>query len=149
MPSDELRRRSRLAGLAAAVPVDAVLVTRLVNVRYLTGFSGSSAALLLLVGGDAPSAVVATDGLFLSVCDTNWDEHMDKLVAASFGGGGEYFRLTGNPLPSTIVVYLHDVKSSEGWAYDESVNSVVFEDDAYPIEGTEVRIKFLKAVGCG
>ncbi len=64
MPSDELRRRSRLAGLAASVPVDAVLVTRLVNVRYLTGFSGSSAALLLLVGGDAPAAVLATDGRY-------------------------------------------------------------------------------------
>ena len=64
MSSDERRRRSRLTELAAAAQVDAVLVTRLVNVRYLTGFSGSSGALLLLGGGDDPVAVLATDGRY-------------------------------------------------------------------------------------
>jgi Xaa-Pro aminopeptidase len=41
--------------------VDAILVTRLVNVRYLTGFTGSNAA--LLVGSDG-AAVLATDGRY-------------------------------------------------------------------------------------
>jgi len=41
--------------------LDAVLVTDLVNVRYLTGFTGSSAA--VLVGTDA-SVVLATDGRY-------------------------------------------------------------------------------------
>ena len=41
--------------------VDAVLVTKLVNVRYLTGFTGSNAA--VLVGRDG-SAVLATDGRY-------------------------------------------------------------------------------------
>lgn len=94
-------------------------------------------------------AVIATDGLFLSVCDEDWEPHMEKIVAASLGGGGEYFPLSGNPLVSTITVYLDDVSSSEGWEYDEDLNSVVFDDESYPSEGTEVRIKYMKALGCG
>lgn len=94
-------------------------------------------------------AVIATDGLFLSVCEEDWDAHMEKIVAASLGGGGEYFPLSGNPLVSTITVYIDDVSSSEGWEYDEDLNSIVFDDESYPSEGTEVRIKYMKALGCG
>ena len=53
---DLLRDRARAAGL------DAVLVTRLVNVRYLTGFTGSNGALLLRpdpAGGRTCSAPTA------------------------------------------------------------------------------------------
>jgi Xaa-Pro aminopeptidase len=64
MPTDERLRRSRLSGLAAAASVDAVLVTRLVNVRYLTGFTGSAGVLLLFVGGGDPVSVLATDGRY-------------------------------------------------------------------------------------
>ncbi len=45
----------------AGLPADAALVTRLVNVRYLTGFTGSNAALLLTAQG----AVLATDGRYV------------------------------------------------------------------------------------
>lgn len=54
-------RRDRLrAALVNSSGADAVLVTRLVNVRYLTGFTGSNAA-LLVTGGQA---VLATDGRY-------------------------------------------------------------------------------------
>jgi len=43
--------------------LDALLVTNLVNIRYLTGFTGSSAALLLHADGDAAS-VLCTDGRY-------------------------------------------------------------------------------------
>jgi Xaa-Pro aminopeptidase len=52
---ERLRERVRSAGL------DAVLVTRLVNVRYLTGFTGSNGA--LLVPADGPD-VLCTDGRY-------------------------------------------------------------------------------------
>ncbi len=94
-------------------------------------------------------AVVATDGLFLSVCEEDWDAHMEKLVAASIGGGGDYFPLSGNPLESTIEVYLDGSRSSDGWEYDGDLNSIIFEDESYPLEGTEVRIDYIKATGCG
>ncbi|WP_067489992.1 M24 family metallopeptidase [Actinomadura hibisca] len=62
-------RRDRLAALVADNGADALLVTRLVNVRYLTGLDSSNAA--LLVRADGP-AVLATDarygGMAAQVC---------------------------------------------------------------------------------
>jgi Xaa-Pro aminopeptidase len=52
-----LRRRLEAAGL------DAMLVTDLVNVRYLSGFTGSNAALLVFADADTPAAL-ATDGRY-------------------------------------------------------------------------------------
>ncbi|MGC4955309.1 Xaa-Pro peptidase family protein [Actinomadura citrea] len=54
-------RRRRLAALVADRGAAALLVTRLVNVRYLTGLDSSRAA--LLVPADGP-AVLATDGRY-------------------------------------------------------------------------------------
>jgi Xaa-Pro aminopeptidase len=58
---DTALRRQRLAGRLAEVGADAFLVTRLPNVRYLTGFSGSNAQLLL---GSA-NAEFLTDGRYI------------------------------------------------------------------------------------
>jgi Xaa-Pro aminopeptidase len=55
-------RRDRLLDLAHGVGAEAALVTRLVNVRYLTGFTGSNAALLV---GDR-GALLCTDGRYLT-----------------------------------------------------------------------------------
>ena len=60
MPSD--RRRDALRALLPA-DLDALLVTDLVNIRYLTGFTGSNAALLVHADGDA-GAVFCTDGRY-------------------------------------------------------------------------------------
>jgi Xaa-Pro dipeptidase len=54
-------RRDRLRELIQAAGLDAALVTNLVNVRYLTGFTGSNAA--LLVGAGGPD-VFCTDGRY-------------------------------------------------------------------------------------
>ncbi|MFL6240707.1 MAG: M24 family metallopeptidase [Actinomycetes bacterium] len=60
MTATHADRCARLRTDTTALEVDALLVTRLVNVRYLTGFTGSHAALLLL----ADTAVLATDGRY-------------------------------------------------------------------------------------
>ena len=44
---DVADRVARLRARLADVPCDALLVTNLTNVRYLTGFSGSAALLLV------------------------------------------------------------------------------------------------------
>lgn len=56
--------RGRRDRLRAAVPedLDAVLVSDLINVRYLSGFTGSNAALLCTPDSDADS--IATDGRY-------------------------------------------------------------------------------------
>ena len=56
------QRRDRLRRRLAAAELDALLVSDLVNVRYLSGFTGSNAALLILAGDETP--VLATDGRY-------------------------------------------------------------------------------------
>jgi Xaa-Pro aminopeptidase len=60
MPHSHAERRGRLRTALEHGRADAVLVTRLVNVRYLTGFTGSNAALLLT----PKSSMLATDGRY-------------------------------------------------------------------------------------
>ncbi len=62
MPQTHADRRERLRELVRAVGAEAALVTRLVNVRYLTGFTGSNAALLVTDRDD----VLATDGRYVT-----------------------------------------------------------------------------------
>src|SRR3954447_19545869 len=74
---------ARRQALAASLgpDVDALLVTNLVNVRYLTGFTGSNAALLL--DRDA-AAVLATDGRYaVQAADEAPDPEL--LVARALG----------------------------------------------------------------
>ncbi|WP_409330658.1 M24 family metallopeptidase [Trujillonella humicola] len=61
------QRRERLRGMAAARGLDAVLVTDLRNVRYLTGFTGSNGALLLRT--DRPD-LFGTDGRYTTQAAT-------------------------------------------------------------------------------
>jgi Xaa-Pro aminopeptidase len=54
-------RRDALRAVAAARGLDAVLVTNLLNVRYLTGFTGSNGALLVQTSG---ADLFGTDGRY-------------------------------------------------------------------------------------
>ncbi|WP_300019509.1 Xaa-Pro peptidase family protein [Pseudonocardia sp.] len=56
-------RRAALRESLRAADVDALLVTDLTNVRYLTGFTGSNAVLLVHAAGDASSRF-GTDGRY-------------------------------------------------------------------------------------
>ncbi len=61
------RRRAALRELARAADLDALLVTDLVNVRYLTGFTGSNAAVLVHTGDgdrDERGTRLVTDGRY-------------------------------------------------------------------------------------
>ncbi|MEJ6548380.1 M24 family metallopeptidase [Corynebacterium sp. USCH3] len=59
--TDTLTRRKAVADAVSAAGHRHLLVTDLKNVRYLTGFSGSNAALLIDTGG---AVVLATDGRY-------------------------------------------------------------------------------------
>jgi Xaa-Pro dipeptidase len=61
------RRREALRAALRGADLDALLVTDLVNVRYLAGFTGSNAALLVHAAdgpGDEARTVLATDGRY-------------------------------------------------------------------------------------
>lgn len=61
MPERHAARRARLAAEIAALDLDAALITKLVNVRYLSGLSSSNAALLITPDG---TATLATDSRY-------------------------------------------------------------------------------------
>ncbi len=67
MPESHLRRRTALRRSLLDIGLDALLVVDLCNVRYLTGFTGSNAA-LLVHAGDTPDderrTVFCTDGRY-------------------------------------------------------------------------------------
>ncbi|WP_033715713.1 aminopeptidase P family N-terminal domain-containing protein, partial [Mycobacterium avium] len=56
------QRRDRLRARLEADGLDALLVTDLINVRYLSGFTGSNGALLVFADDRPP--VLATDGRY-------------------------------------------------------------------------------------
>jgi Xaa-Pro aminopeptidase len=56
------QRRAALSARIRLAELDAMLVTDLINVRYLSGFTGSNAALLVFADNRAP--VLATDGRY-------------------------------------------------------------------------------------
>ncbi|WP_309114822.1 Xaa-Pro peptidase family protein [Saccharothrix sp.] len=58
-------RRAALRATLRDRELDALLVTNLLNIRYLTGFTGSNAALLVSAESDAAS-VFCTDGRYLT-----------------------------------------------------------------------------------
>ena len=57
-------RKRRVAAAARAAGVDALLVTHLADVRWLSGFSGSNAAVVLLCDEDGTRARLFTDGRY-------------------------------------------------------------------------------------
>ena len=80
---DHLRRRNLLTRRCAELEVDALMVTKLANVRYLTGFSGSSAMALL----SPAESVFFTDGRYdeqsrHEVPDLTRVASMENLAAA-------------------------------------------------------------------
>ncbi|WP_416063526.1 M24 family metallopeptidase [Rhodococcus indonesiensis] len=68
MPAAHSARRAALRRLLADRDFDALLVTDLLNIRYLTGFTGSNAALLVTTDDDVDESrtVVCTDGRYLT-----------------------------------------------------------------------------------
>ncbi len=67
--SQHAARRTALRRSLDGAGVEALLVTDLLNIRYLTGFTGSNAALLISASGDTDSAF-CTDGRYVTQAAT-------------------------------------------------------------------------------
>ena len=77
-------RRERLARVVAERGVDAALITRLVNVRYLTGLASSNAA--LLVRADGPATLV-TDVRYAGTASRVAPE-LERVIERSVAAAG-------------------------------------------------------------
>jgi Xaa-Pro aminopeptidase len=78
-------RRIRLQQLLAGRDLDALLVTSLVNIRYLTGFVGSNAG-LLVPADPAATAVLATDTRYAEAAEQQCPD-VEILVERDTGPG--------------------------------------------------------------
>lgn len=85
MPADHASRRAALRRLLADRDLDALLVTDLLNIRYLTGFTGSNAALLVTADDDADESrtVVCTDGRYLTQIAAQVPDLRARIARAS------------------------------------------------------------------
>jgi Xaa-Pro aminopeptidase len=83
MPDAYAARRQLLAAKVAEFGADAALVTRLVNVRYLTGLASSNAALLVTAAG-AGAAAAPAEGLAVLATDSRY-----ALMASTVARGVE------------------------------------------------------------
>jgi Xaa-Pro aminopeptidase len=88
VPESHVRRRAALRGLLQHSALDALLVTDLLNIRYLTGFTGSNAALLVHAEGEGHT-VFCTDGRYTtqsSVEVPDLERVIDRASAAAIAG---------------------------------------------------------------
>ncbi|MFK7928714.1 MAG: choice-of-anchor D domain-containing protein [Myxococcota bacterium] len=113
------------------------------------------------VAGDYPSgcssaqagtkiyeASVATGGLFLSICSSDWSEKLESLAAESVSIN-DSFELTQQPVPQTIEVNIDGQLINVGWEYEITSNSVVFDRDRIPAGGSTIEIFYQRLPDCG
>ncbi|KRC63919.1 X-Pro dipeptidase [Aeromicrobium sp. Root236] len=80
-------RRERLVAELAGRGLDGIVVTTLVNVRYLTGFTGSNGALVVPREGDA---VFLTDGRYRDQADAELPDVTHQIGRDLLGGAVEH-----------------------------------------------------------
>jgi hypothetical protein len=106
------------------------------------------------IGGDYPTgcssasaytgfyeATVATGGLFLSICATDFGTYLEKLAEGS-AADLTSFELTDFPVPETIVVTVNGFAVNTGWEYDSVTNTIDFEVDTTPEGGSTIEVEY-------
>jgi Xaa-Pro aminopeptidase len=96
MPEIHEARRERLRAAIQAADLDAALITDLVNVRYLTGFTGSNGALLVTADALGAAALLATDGRYAAQAGAQSPdtEHViERACAVALAGRADKLRV--------------------------------------------------------
>lgn len=90
-------------------------------------------------------AAMATDGIFLSICATDWTAHFDRIEDLVTAEPSDTFVLTYFPEVRTLVVTV-DGYETESWEYVESLNAVVF--DEMPEAGASIEVYYELSQEC-
>ena len=122
--------------------------------------SDSDMVVMHAIAGDVPNgcggnsagtghyeATVATGGLFLSICATDFGDHLESIAEGSVSEN-RVFELTLEPVPETIDVRIDGVSTSAGWEYQETGNYVEFSEDNIPEPGTSIDIEYALKADC-
>ncbi len=98
--------------------------------------------------GDRYMAVAgATNGIIGSICDTNFSDNLED-IASRIVELSTRFKLSREPLPSSIVVKVNSVEipqnATNGWTYvvDSGSHYVEFHGTATPQQGAAIQVDF-------
>lgn len=87
-------------------------------------------------------AAAATQGAFLSICESDWSTYFQAIATLSSTGSTDRFPLSSTPDPASIVVSVDGTSVSGSWSYDAAGNAVVFDSDALPASGAHVQAEY-------
>ena len=90
--------------------------------------------------GGLYEATEISGGIFLSICEADWEAHMHALVDSVLESPG--LLLPGGASPSSIEVWIDEEAATTGWSYDAEAAGIVFESPHYPAPGSRVRIDY-------
>ena len=112
-------------------------------------------AAITAIVGDVPSgcataepgtgyyeAAAATQGAFLSICESDWTVYFQAIATLSSTGKTDRFALSSKPDPASITVRIDTALVSSGWSYDEGGNAVVFDADELPDSGAHILVDY-------
>lgn len=89
--------------------------------------------------------VLATGGVFGSICTTDWATVMEQIGLGTFFALTR-FGLTREPDPDTLVVIVDGQvipnDPLNGWSWDPVDNSIEFNGDAIPEAGSEIEVSY-------
>jgi Xaa-Pro aminopeptidase len=124
MPETHARRRAALRDQLREGDLDALLIVDLRNVRYLTGFTGSNAALLMHAGAEERT-LFCTDGRYLTQSEHQVpdlerviDRSSAQALAARAGKEAEHYRRTGYESQHVTVDGLDTLAEAAGSAVE-------------------------------
>lgn len=90
---------------------------------------------------------VATGGLYLSICATDWASHLEALVEGSTADLSS-FELTQWPVPETIVVRVDGMNQTTGWVYNSVDRTVDFDETSIPEGGATIEVEYALFGNC-
>lgn len=141
MPESHAARRAALAAHLAERDLPAALITRLLNVRYLTGLDSSSA--FLLVRPDA-TATLATDGRYALMAEQVCP---DVEIVNTGDGAAELLRQAKAEGRTRVGFEEHDVTVATRDAWSDAVPGVAFVRLNRPVERQRV-VKDAEELDC-
>ena len=85
-------------------------------------------------------ATIATGGLFLSICATDFGDHLGAF--ADVASNADMFELSEYPVEDTLVVTVNGVQQQQGWSWNAVDNTVEFDEQYVPEGGSTIEVRY-------
>lgn len=91
-------------------------------------------------------AAIATGGLALDICDSDWTGHFEELGALLTEGPTDTFPLKSPADPASIEVIVNGEELRSGWTYDPVQQAIVFDEP--PPLGAWIEVNYEVSAEC-